>query len=320
MFLAGENKYIWNETISDFGEFKSNNRKIYDKQSKETIITLELTTTDLNLLGFFTGNTELSFGLNFRGIRNYNVTKLPNEFNLPEKIKIDYLNSDAIRLCIEEGVFSQNSVDNFLINEKEQLESILRIIMPNLEISGTVERNVFTDSLAWNGNILEMDSGESVVVSSIAKSTYPVPFSLSFLPPKFEIPKQMYNFTGIPNHDVTYKIIFPQGLYIDVKDPLNKATVKETSDGRDYILLTFESSEANLSNIITCAMTPSFLFIVGAFTPCIISFFITIVLIIVIFLIRRKRKGGKPIKQDHEETFDYNGEEYYIPPPPPSKK
>jgi hypothetical protein len=320
MFLAGENRYIWNETISDFGEIESNIKKIYDKQSKETIITLEMTTTDLNLLGFFTGNTELSFGLNFRGIRNYNVTKLPNEFNLPEKIKIDYLNSDAIRLCIEEGVFSQTSVDNFLINEKEQLESILRIIMPNLEVSGTVEKDIFINSLSWNGNISEMDSGESVVVSSIAKSAYPVPFSLSFLPPKFEIHNQMYNFTGIPNHDVTYRIIFPQGMNIGVNDPLNKARVKKTDDGKYYISLTFKSSEANLSNIVACTMTPSFLFIIGVFTPCIISFFITIILIIVIFLIRRKRRGGKPAKQVYDETFDYDGEEYYIPPTPPNKK
>lgn len=320
MFLAGENKYIWNETISEFGDIESNIRKIYDRQSKETIITLDLTTTDLNILGFFTGNTELSFGLNFKGIRNYNVTRLPNEFDLPEKIKIDYLNSDAIRLCIEEGVFSQNSVNNFLINEKEQLESILRIIMPKLEATGTIERDVFTDSLAWNGNISEMDSGESVVVSSIAKSTYPVPFRLSFLPPKFEIPVQMYNFTGIPNHDVTYRIIFPQGMNIDVKDPLNKAQVKQTGDGRDYISLTFRSNEANLSNFVTCTMTPSLLFIVGVFTPCIISFFITIILIIVIFLIRRKRRGGKLVKQPHEETIEYDGEDYYIPPPPPNKR
>ena len=139
MFLAGENVYIWNETISDFGGIESDIKKTYDKQSKETIITLEMTTTELNLLGFFTGNTELSFGLDFKGIRNYNVTKIPNEFYIPKKIKIDYLNSDAIRLCIEEGVFSDNSVDNFLTNEKQQLESILSLIHPNLRIlSGQV--------------------------------------------------------------------------------------------------------------------------------------------------------------------------------------
>jgi hypothetical protein len=228
------------------------------------------------------------------------------------------LNSDAIRLCIEEGVFSEESVDNFLNNEKEQLESLLRLILPNLDVTGSVERDTFRDSLAWNGNISEMDSGESVVVSSIAKSSYPIPFHLSFLPPKFEIPNQIYNFTGIPHHDVTYIIIFPQGIKIDVTDPLNMAQIKKTGDGKEYILIKYKSSEANLTNIVTCKMAPSVLFIIGVFTPCIISFFITIILIIVIFLIRRKRRRRASIHRK-EETVDYGGEEFYIPPPPNKK-
>jgi len=281
MYLDRNNIFIWNETTTSLGEFGSDISKSYDKDNKQTIITIEITNTDLNLLGFFTGNTELTFSLNFKEIRNYNVTKIPNEFSLPDKIKLDYLNSDAIRLCIEEDVFSQNSVDEFLKNEKEQFESILRLILPNIQVRGSVMKDTFEDSLVWNGNILEMDSDESIVFSSIAKSSYPVPFHLSFLPPKFEIPYQRYNFTGIPHHDVTYKIIFPHGILVNVRDPLEKAEVKKTSDDRYYLLVTFSSSEANLTDTILCKMVPSALFIISVFTPCLLSFIITIILIII---------------------------------------
>jgi hypothetical protein len=164
-----------------------------------------------------------------------------------------------------------------------------------------------------------MDSDQSVIVSSVATSTYPVPFHLSFLPPKFEISNQLYNFTGIPNHDVTYKIIFPHGILLSVNDPLFKTDVKKTSDDRYYIMIRFDSSEANLSNIVSCKMVPSAFFILSIFSPCILSFFITIVLIITIFLIRRKRKGRKISRHIEEEPIDYAGEEYYIPPQPGKK-
>jgi hypothetical protein len=319
MYLDNNNVFIWNGTTTAFGKFESDISKSYDEDDKETIITIEVTNTDLNLLGFFTGNTEMTFSLSFKEIRNYNVTKIPKEFSLPDKIKLDYLNSDAFRLCVEEDVFNQNSIDDFLKNEKEQFESILRLIFPNLQVSGSIKKETFRDSLAWNGDILDMDSDESIVFSSIAKSTYPIPFHLSFIPPKLEIPFQRYNFTGIPHHDVTYKMIFPHGIYVEVRDPLNKAEVKKTSDDRYYISITFTTNEANLSDTISCLLVPSSLFIISIFMPCILSLVITIILIIVIVLIRRKRKGRKPSKHIEEEAIEYEDEEYYIPPAPHKK-
>ena len=319
IFLDGKNIFTWDENRTDFGEFKSDISKSYNEENKETLITIEVTNTDLNLLGFFTGNTELTFELNCKGVRNYNVTKIPNEFSLPNKIKLDFLNSDAIRLCIEENVFSQESVENFLTNEKEQFESILNLILPSFKISGSIEEEKFQESLVWNGNISEMDSVDSIVVSSIAKNTYPVRFHLSFLPPKFEIPYQTYNFTGIPNHDVTYKIIFPKGIIINIKDPSNSAEIKKTKDNRNYLLVKFSSDQSNLSNVVSCKMIPSAFFIIGIFSPCIISFIITLVLIIIIIIIRRKRRLRCPSKHKDDNAVDYEGEEYYIPPAPPKK-
>ena len=67
-------------------------------------------------------------------------------------------------------------------------------------------------------------------------------------------------------------------------------------------------------------MTPSSLFIVGVFVPCIVSLVIALILIIIIFLIRKKRKGKKietPIED--EEITGYEDEDFYVPPPPDSK-
>jgi hypothetical protein len=115
-------------------------------------------------------------------------------------------------------------------------------------------------------------------------------------------------------------MIFPHGIYVDTNDLLNKAVVKETKDGRYYIEITFSESEADLVVEISCKMTPSALFIIGLFMPCIVSLIIAIILIIVIYIIRKKRKGRKiETTVEEEDLTGYEDEDYYVPPPPGSK-
>ena len=321
LYLDDENVYTWNESIPISGEFESDNAASYFDEEKDTVIEIEVKSTDLNLLSFFTGKTELTFGLDLKGTRNYNVTTMPKGFTLPEKVFLDYLNSDAFRLCIEENVFSEESVTNFLKDEKDLFENTLRQVMPGLKISANVNRDVFEKSLAvWNGDISMMDDDSPVKTASCAHSSYPVSFDLSFLPPGFGIPIKKFNFTGLPNQDVTYRMIFPHGISIEVSDPLNKAAVKETKDEKDYIEIKFNASESNLTVEVSCKMIPSALFVVGVFLPCIVSLIIAIILIIVIYIIRKKRKGKKietPIEE--EDLTGYEAEDYYVPPPPGSK-
>jgi hypothetical protein len=330
LYLNGSNVYTFDEENPISGDFESDYAISYSDQNKETIIELDVETTDLNLVSFFTGNTEIIFGIDFKGDRNYHVTTLPNEFSLPEKIIIENLNSDVLRVCIEEGVFSDAEVDEFLNSEKDIFESLLRRILPGLDVNGKIIRDNFEDSLSWNGNISTMDGETPVIVASSAHSSYPVKFDLGFLPPKFEFPKKSFNFTGIQNHDVTYKIIFPNGIDIDVSDPLGKAEVKRLKDDRYCVEIFFMENEANLTVEVSYKMTPSILFIIGVMLPCIITLIITLILIIVINKIRKKRKGrGKKIKQskkieeeeelDDEEVTGYEDKDYYVPPPPKSK-
>ena len=318
--LEGKNEYVWNDTIDFSGDFNSENSPDYYKSEIGTIIEIDVQNTDLNLLSFFTGKTELSFGLKVTETKNYNVTSIPEEFNLPEKITLNFLNSDAFRLCIEEKVFSEEETNNFLKNNKDSFQNRMnKFILPGLGARFKTNKKMFESSLSWNGDISNMDEEKAVIVSSYAHSSYPISFDLSFLPPKVNIPNRAINLTGLSDQSVTYRMIFPQGISITANDELNKAIVDKTKDGRYYFEVTFDETEDNLTAEVSLKMTPSALFTVGLFMPCIISFFIAIILVIVIIMLRKKRKGKKAAIVLEDNLSDYEDEDYYVPPPPGSK-
>ena len=208
-------------------------------------------------------------------------------------------------------------------NEKSSYENLFERLLPGLEVNSNIKKDVFDNSLAWDKDISKMDADSPIETSLFGHSSYPVSFDFSIIPPSINIPTKDFNFTGASNENITYKIIFPNGISIDVDDPLNRSVKKQLSDGRQYFEISFSSSESNLTSIVACKMTPSILFIIGIFLPCIIALVITIILIVVILLIRKKRKlkGPSPrkAKVQEEDLSGYEGEDYYIPPPPNSK-
>ena len=317
--------YTWNDTIEFSGDFESEDPPKYHNNKIKTVIEIEVESSDLNLLSFFSGNSELNFGINIREDKDINVTTLPSEFSLPNKISLEYLNSDALRLCIEEKVFSQDEVDNFLNNNKDSFRNRLnKKILPGLDASCKADKKDFEESLEnWDNDITEMTDENPVRVSSYGNGIYPVPFTLNYLPPSADIPVKEINFSGIPDQEVTYRMIFPQGLSIDAEDVEGERviTIDKTKDGRYYFELTFTAAEHNLSTVVSCKMIPSTLFTIGLFMPCIISIIIVIILIIVVYMIRKKRKGRKPqVENIQEEPISgYEEEDYYVPPPPGGK-
>ena len=320
VYLDGKNPYIWNDTIEFTGEFTSDNPPYYTKEDKNIVVNVDIKNADLNLLSFFTGKTELTFELDSEEVRNYNVTELPEDFSLPTPIhlKKGYLNSDAFRLCIQENVFKKKDIDMFLDNGKKTFENRISWLFSGLEVIGNVNRDVFEKSVNLDVDVTKMDDHPPVKVAYYAHSSYPVSFNLSFIPPGFEIPVQNYSFTGLKNQSITYRIVFPHGVDIEVDDVYGKANVGETSDGRNYFEISFTPMESNLSVEVSCKMIPSLLFIIGVFTPCLISLAITIVFIFVIFIIRRKRRK-RVVPVVEKESVGYEDSEYYVPPPPPSR-
>lgn len=317
VMLDGKNMYSWNDSIPLKGNFGSTKAPSYSEEDINTIVEIEVKNTDLNLLSLLTGKTELIFGLSLLESRNYNVTKLPSQFSLPNKITLEYLNSDAFRLCVEERVFDEEEIDRFLENEKVNFENRMKTIITNLELIASIDKDIFKESLNWDGDIGNMDDDKPIITSSYAYTNYPVKFDLSLFLPNFQIPTQVYHFSGIEGQYVTYRIIFPKGVSLDVSDSLGKAIVRSTNDERQYIEVNFSPSEGNITLDVFCDVKPSIPFILIILLPCFIALFIVILLIAVLIIIRRKKRGRKlPVE---EEVSPYEGEEYYVPPPPDTK-
>jgi len=321
LYLDKKNIYNWNQNTPIAGRFESDVAHSYSNEKIDTIVEIDVRTTDFNLLSFFTGEMEMNFGLFLKETQNYGVILIPNEFNLPEKISMDYLNADSLRLCIEEKIFEEDNIVNFLDNNNQLFENRIMSILKLSKVEGSVDRGAFDESLNWDEDIANMDALTPVKVLSYSHSSYPVSFGLSFLPPNFEILKQYYNFTGIQNQNVTYKMIFPQGISVSVSDSLNMATVGKTDDGREYIEISFDASESGLTDTVSCKIIPSTFFILGLFMPCILSLIITIILVVVIYIVRKRRKikKGMIFNGGNEEDDDYQNQNYYVPPPPKSR-
>lgn len=320
IFLSGKNIYNWNQSNPVSGEFNSDIAPEYTKNEIETLVEIEVKNTDLNLLSFFTGQTELALTLYMVEGRNYSVTTLPNEFSLPEKISIEYLNSDAFRLCVEENLFNEEDIAAFLNSEKLLFENRLPSTLPGLEMEGHTNREAFDESLtSWSGDIADMDATPPVRVVSYSHSSYPLPFDISFLPPSFDVSNKSFNFQGVQNQDIKYKIIFPHGTSVAFSGS-ERAIKGITDDGREYIEVFFDASEAGLTENVTYKIYPSALFVIGIFMPCIVSFIITVILVVVIYILRKKRKGKKKaVVVEEEIDEDYEDQDYYVPPPPSSK-
>ncbi len=319
--LEGENIYIWNSSSSIAGNFLSDLRPIpkYSSENIDLLFEVEISKMDLDILSFFSGETKLTATSYIKEDNFLYVMNFPNEFIISNKINITFLNSDAFRLCIEEDVFNENDIDTYLTNKKYLFETRLSEVFNNFKITGTVNKDLFYDSLKWDGDISHMDHIIPVVVSTYAYNIYPIAFDLVFWPPQISISNQTFNLLGIENQSVTYRIIFPKGISINAKDNLNKSIIKGlTKDGSEFIELSFDSNEAKLLDVVLTEIDITPVFVLGLFLPCILSFVLVIILIIVVFLIRKKRKGGKTTKEDTEST-GYEGQDYYIPPPPSSK-
>ena len=316
IILNQKNIFTWNDTLKFSGNFSSEKAKAYSSENIDTTIVIDIENTDLNLLSIFSGSTELTFGLDIEQIRNYNVTELPEEFSLPEKIKINFLNSDALRLCIDEKIFTENMISDFLNSEKNLFENRIATIISGLEISGNTDRNVFDNSLTWDEDIGNMDSKTPVTTHIQSYTSHPINLDLSVIPPGFKIRNQRYTFSGIENQSVTYKMFFPKGVSIHTEDDQGKSRTRETQDGQFYIEVFFSPADSNLTIDVSCEITPSILFILGVLMPCFVALFIAIILIVVIVLLRRRRKS-RPIPVVVEESHQEN-EDYY-PPAPGSK-
>ncbi|MBN2602529.1 MAG: hypothetical protein JXA91_00150 [Candidatus Thermoplasmatota archaeon] len=319
ILLEGNNPYTWTKNNPITGEIVSNSSTKYESEEKRTVLTIDISNTDLNLLSFFVGRPDMNLGLSIDESQYYYVTKVPKEFLIPQKINLQYLSSDALRLCMEE-VFDPNDISSFLQNENTLFENRIMNILQCGEIDGYINDGIFEESLIWDGNVMDMDKNKPVAIQSYAHISQAITFDISVLPPLMDISNMTLNFTGLCDQNVTYKILFPKGTSVMFADNLKKAVLRSTEDGRLYIEIRFDKSDSGLTEVLSFKMVPSILFIIGLFMPCIISLIITILLVVVVCLINKKRKGKKALTAETGDANSYAGQDYYIPPPPPKSR
>lgn len=321
VLLNGEKRYTWDKNGSINGSFSSDVAKKYQASQINSDVVIEVKNTDLNLLSFFTGKTELTIGVHCEKKEYRNVSSVPSVFTLPNKINIDFLNADAFRLCIEESVFSPNEISSFLSMEKNEFNNLSKTIIPTLKGSPQVDEDLFWDSLQWDENISTMSDKNPIQIVSYIHSSYPLSFQFSFFPPDFNIQIQNLTFTGIPDENVTYTMIFPAGISVVANDSLNRVQTKMVN-GKTMMTISFNNSEGNLIDVVSIELHPTAFYILGLFVPCIVSVIITIILFIVVYVIRKKRnqiRGSRPPQNPSEEE-PYQDQEYYVPPPPSNKR
>lgn len=318
VLLDGKSSFLWDDLNPLDGNLSSDNAPMYSKEDISTDILIDIESTDMNLLSYFTGRTELTIGVYLSETQMRNVTLMPDQLDIPHRLTLDYMNADAFRLFVDESVFPQERVSLFLAQQTRLFENRSKQMFPLLQGKALVDKEIYEGSLLWDENISSMDGDEPVLVSSTFHSSYPLAFSFSVIPPGFEVKSQNITFTGIPNQKVTYSMVFPPGTTIDINDTLGRAMLCETIEGKKCLLITFNDSEGDLVDIVTVYMQPSGLFILGLFVPCIISIIITIILFIVVFVIRKKRKRFKG--PEGPANSQYQDEDYYVPPPPRSSK
>jgi hypothetical protein len=326
--LNEDNVYTWNKTTPVAGEFTSDVQPVppYSAERVETRIEVELQKMDLNIPSVFTGKTELTASAKLKEDDRLYVVRLGSDLYFSPKVNLTYLNADAFRLCAEENVFDESQINAFLTQKTQVFEERLSNLFKGVSVNGAVDRKVFTNSLAWDGDISAMDDVVPVVVSNIANQVYAIGFNMSVWPAELTIAPQRYMLQGLQNQTVTYRIIFPRGITVNASDSAGRPfIIGKTNDGRDYVEVSFDAASSAESSLLTCVLNVSPVYVLGLFLPCLLVFILLIVLVIIIYLIRKKRGGLRRAKRklfepEDNEPSEYGGEEYYVPPPPSSTK
>ena len=322
--LFEDNQQVtWNHSSDFSGEFTSENSPTYTSQKVHRKHVINVKSTDLNLLSFFTGKTEVNLGIGFEKTRSIFVLSRSSNLVIPDSISLPFVNADAFRLCVEEGVFSGEEINQYLTSHETELENTSKRLFPSVKGSAVNDEDIFQDSLEWDGNISEMESNTPVVIHQRMESTAPLSCHFSLFPPQFSFATQNFTFIGVPNEKVTYNMTFPKGVSINVLSSSQQVIEKTVEDGESLLSVTLNASETGKVATVLLSMEPSLVYVIGLFVPCIISVVITLILFIVVYVIRKKRnvfRQNEHRQPSNNENEGYENEEYYIPPKPPSSR
>lgn len=313
----------WNHSTMFSGSFASKDPPSYQKQEINRSYHIDVKSTDLNLLSFFTGRTEVNLGLGFEKNRNIYVMNRPPELYIPSAIDISLVNADAFRLCVEEDVFNATELESFIFKHETELENMSKRLFPSIKGTAVSDTRIFETSLLWDGNISTMSDDDPVIIHQTMQSTAPLSCEVSFFPPQFSFASQNLTFVGVAEETVTYNMTFPKGITVRIESSSQPIVQITTEDGSSMISVTLNASDTARIATVVLSMNPSLTYVIGLFMPCILSVFITLILFFVVFIIRKKRNAYRQKNQyqpSSDGESDYQNEDYYVPPKPPSAR
>jgi hypothetical protein len=316
------NSISWNHSNEFLGNVTSEKSPTYSNQKVTRNYIINVKNTDLNLLSFFTGKTEVNLGIGFEKIRKMYVMDRSSDLSIPTEVSLPFVNADAFRLCVFENVFSTEGINEYIKSYETEFENMSRRLFPSIKGSAVNDKHTFEESLRWDGNISSMDSTSPIIIRQRMESTAPLSCHFSLFPPNFSFERLNLTFVGTPKETVTYNMTFPKGISINVISSSQQLEQTVLPDGTTKLSTTLNASEDGKVATILLSMQPSIVYVISLFVPCIISVFITLILFFVVYVIRKKRNLYRqnrrgPVSDPGE---DYENEDYYVPPKPPSSK
>ena len=321
VLLENQSVYQWNISGGLAGALRTNQPPSYNQEEVLTRINIDVERLDLNLMSIFSGKTEMTASTKAAQTINLHVATVPSLFRLPQQVQLDYMNADAFRVCIDEGVFTAEEVAAYLEQQTAAFKTHIATVLDVEETTGYTNEDVFTESLLWDGDIGNMDGLSPISIASNAHSLYAVPYALSLVPPEVNISQQQFLLTGKEGQTTTYRLTFPKGISIEGNDELGKTlTFDIDEEGKEYLEITFNEDDEDLVDMVTLTLTASPLYMLGLFMPCILSFILVIILIVLVWFLRKKTKGRSLFKKKGKEEASYEGEDFYVPPTPPSAR
>lgn len=226
---------------------------------------------------------------------NMNVIKVPDDLkgSLPEKLQLEFLSSDAIRLLLERGYISEENLSKLEATlDKQVREKLGAALGGDVPVESDLERG----SLAA-GLVASPISGDKPVVFK-ASAYVKKPLAGGKVEPQGAIAlyTQQLPLTlpKIQGFDTVYTVIAPRGLaFTSVTGSGADIEKGESADGREQFTVRPEGESATITASV--AVTPTFVLL--KFWPLVLLAVLLLVLIVgtpvtLVVMKRRKAKGA----------------------------
>lgn len=248
-------------------------------------VTIDLKDLSTTIGGATSGDFgALSVGVTATGA--FESIRLPDEVKtiLGDNVEIDFLTSEGIRLAKENGLLSE-----------EQLDQIERMLLNTLAkgLSSALGQDaVVTGGFAANS----LSPGATGPVAFVATSEFDM--SLGGSAPQtaaislYSLP-QSFTFPRVRDLDTSYTIILPRGLSVrDLNVEGGDGVAGESNDGREQFTITPNGQQAHTT--MSIAVTPTFVLV--KFWPVVLLAVVLLFLLVgtpIALLVLRRRKRAQ---------------------------